>query len=240
MAKDNKVQSILSDDQEKALQSSMTTINRMKNANKANSEKVNLSQCSIYATLLSTSAIISQKTKMHPTQTAGVKAGLVRAGFTTAQEKKKSDKLSWLHQYLVISKDAFAGKNDIDVDYILSVMSDHGITSESKLMEICNPNKEPSRDKFQKVIDATVGVPAKCGTKYKGGWSNTDDIDELIKQLKVAQTARRTFEQEVKKGIEQGKKAGEKVKEKQKKTQAVVNALSPTSTPKSTTNVAFN
>ena len=41
MAKDNKVQSILSDDQEKALQSSMTTINRMKNAKPENIRSCN-------------------------------------------------------------------------------------------------------------------------------------------------------------------------------------------------------
>ena len=240
MTKSNTVESILSDDQRTSLSKDNLSINRLKTQNKNNSEKVNQTQCHVYATLLSTPAIWTRSTKMDTKMTASVQTDLLKAGYTDAQKKKKSDKLSWLHQDLVVKKNAFAGKNDVTAEYILGVMTDNGITSEAKLMEICNPNREADRTPIQKVVDATVGRVAKCNTKYKGGWEKADDVSKLIDALKVALAERQTLEQETAKNIAKGKTVGAEVKKKQEKVQKVAQALAPAPALKSTTNIAFN
>lgn len=240
MTKSNTVESILSDDQRTSLSKDNLSINRLKTQNKNNSEKVNQTQCHVYATLLSTPAIWTRSTKMDTKMTASVQTDLLKAGYTDAQKKKKSDKLSWLHQHLVVSKDAFAGKNDVTPEYILGVMTDNGITSEAKLMEICNPNREADRTPIQKVVDATVGRIAKCNTKYKGGWEKAEDVATLIDALKVALAERQTLEQETAKNIAKGKTVGAEVKKKQEKVKKVAQALAPAPALKSTTNIAFN
>ena len=82
------------------------SINRLKGNNKKNSEKINLSNCQTYATMLSTSAIISRKTELKSDDLATIREGLMEAGLNDNQQKKKSEKLSWLHQFLVIKNDA--------------------------------------------------------------------------------------------------------------------------------------
>ena len=64
-------------------------------------------------------------------------------------------------------------------------------------MDICNPNKEANRDFVQKVIDSVVGVPAKCGTKYKGG-KEMDIVLDLKSRLEEAIATRQSFEDQAK------------------------------------------
>ena len=204
------------------------SINRLKGNNKKNSEKINLSNCQTYATMLSTSAIISRKTELKSDDLATIREGLMEAGLNDNQQKKKSEKLSWLHQFLVIKNDAFAGQNDTSVDHIVKVMEQFKITSEAKLMDICNPNKEANRDFVQKVIDSVVGVPAKCGTKYKGG-KDMDVVLDLKSRLEEAIATRQSFEDQAKKKMSKAKKAGAEVKKLNTKVTAIADALAPVS-----------
>ena len=64
------------------------SINRLKGNNKKNSEKIILSNCQTYATMLSTSAIISRKTELKADDLATIRECLMEAGLNDNQQKK--------------------------------------------------------------------------------------------------------------------------------------------------------
>ena len=228
----------LTNDSIKSIKSLDLSINRLKGSNKKNSEKINLSNCQTYATMLSTSSIISRKTELASDDIASIKEGLMEAGLNDNQQKKKAEKLSWLHKFLVLKNDAFAGHKDNNVDHIVSVMEQFKITSEAKLMDICNPNKEADRDFAQKIIDSVVGIPAKCGTKYKGG-KEMDVILDLKSRLEEAIATRQSFEDQAKKKMSTAKKAGADVKKLNNKVTAIADALAPVSDVAGATKISF-
>ena len=220
----------LNQNQVSELKSLDQNITRLRGSNQKNSQKLNECNVLIYATMLapfSTYQVADpKKPKIDADNVVSMKTQLDEANFNPAQKKKKADKWQWLFDYMVVKNDFMRNTNDHSVENIVKIMNDNKITSEAKLMEICNPNKEPELTKEMKMVQAIVGVPAKSGDKYKGGWEQ-DSIDEFERLFSEAKASRKAFEKELKGAVSKGKDAGAKEKTKQDKIKKFQDAFAP-------------